>query len=93
VIRHIVLMTFADPGNAPEAKQRLEALEAQIPQILSLHVGLDVLGTPVSAHLALTTTHDSVETLKEYQAHPVHEEFGAWVRPLLTARVVVDSLD
>ena len=83
-------MTFLDPADAPEAKARLEALQPKIAEILTLEVGLDVVGSPVSAHLLLLTTHDSVDTLKAYQGHPVHEEFGAWVRPRLAARHVAD---
>ena len=84
-------MRFADPSHAPEAKSRLEALPAQIEQIRSLRVGLDVAGTPVSWDLSLVTTHDDLDGLRAYQQHPVHEEFGAWVRPLLADRAVVDS--
>ena len=90
MITHIVLMKFADPSNRDEAKTRLEALPAQIPQIKSLTVGLDVVGSEVSQDLALITTHDSLEDLKGYQSHPVHVEFGGWLRPLLTSRVAVD---
>ena len=90
MITHIVLMKFADPSNRDEAKKLLEALPAQIPQIKSLTVGLDLVGSEVSQDLALITTHDSVEDLKAYQSHPVHVEFGGWLRPLLTSRVVVD---
>lgn len=90
MITHVVLMKFADPSNRDEAKARLEALTSQIPQITTLHVGLDVIGSEVSYDLALTTTHSSVDDLKGYQGHPVHVEFGGWLRPLLTSRVVVD---
>ena len=90
MITHIVLMKFADSANRDEAKTRLETLGTQIPEIKTLHVGLDVVGSEVSYYLALTTTHDSVEDLKAYQANPDHVEFGGWLRPLLTSRVVVD---
>lgn len=91
MIRHVVLMKFADAADAPEAKARLEALSADIPEILTLDVGIDVLRTEVSYDLVLVTTHESVTTLKGYQGHPVHEAFGQWVRPRLTARAVVDA--
>jgi hypothetical protein len=91
MIRHVVLMKFTDPADAPEAKSRLEALPAEIPQIRSLEVGLDVLRTEVSYDLWLITTHDSAETLGEYQVHPVHQGFRDWVGPRLAGRVVVDS--
>lgn len=90
MIRHAVLMTFLDPADATEAMARLEALPPQIEQILTLEVGLDVVRSPASADLLLLTTHDSVEALRAYQEHPVHEEFGAWVRPRLAARHLAD---
>ena len=90
MITHIVLMKFADKANVGEAKKRLEALPEGIPQIKTLTVGLDVVGSEVSQDLALITTHDSLEDLKAYQSHPVHLEFGGWLRPLLTSRVAVD---
>jgi hypothetical protein len=90
MIRHVVLMRFSDSADAGEAAERLRALAGGIEQILDLHVGLDVVGSDVSWHLVLTTTHASLEDLQGYQAHPVHQEFGAWVRPRLAARAVVD---
>ena len=93
MITHVVTFKFADPTNRDEAKKRLEELPAQIPQIRSLTVGLDSLGTQVSHDAVLITTHVDVDELKAYKAHPAHEEFGAWVLPLLTSRVVVDYED
>lgn len=83
-------MTFLDPADAPETQARLEALQPQIPELLTLDVGLDVVGSPASAHLLLLTTHDSIDALKAYQAHPVHQQFSAWVGPRLAARHVAD---
>jgi hypothetical protein len=90
VITHVVAMTFLDKSNREEAKSRLEALTAQIDEIRSMTVGLDVVGDPMGADLVLITTHDDVAGLKGYQANPVHQEFGGWLRPLLDSRVVVD---
>ena len=90
MITHIVLMKFADPTNRDEAKKLLEELPAAIPQIASLTVGLNVVQGEVNYDLALVTTHESVDALKGYQGHPAHVEFGGWLRPLLTSRVVVD---
>ena len=90
MIRHVVLMKFIDPGDAAEAAERLRALAPQIDEIDTLDVGLDVVGSDVSWHLVLTTTHTSLEALTGYQRHPVHQEFGGWVRPRLADRAVVD---
>jgi hypothetical protein len=90
LITHIVLMKFADPAHRDEAKVRLEQLPAQIPQISSLTVGLDVVRSEASSDLALITMHDDLDALKGYQSHPVHVEFAGWLKPLLAARTVVD---
>ena len=90
MIRHHVLMKFQDPAHATEATQRLEELAPKIPAIQSLEVGVDVLRGDVSWDLALVTTHADLAALQEYQVHPVHAEFGAWVRPLLADRATVD---
>jgi hypothetical protein len=90
LITHVVLMKFADQANAAEARTRLDALPAQIPHIRDLTVGLDVVRAEVSWDLCLVTTHDSLDELKAYQAHPAHVEFGGWLRPLLASRATVD---
>lgn len=92
MIKHVVLMKFVDASNAPDTKARLEALVEQIPEILSMEVGLDEVHTPASYDLALTTTHESLESLRSYQSHPAHEQFGQWLQPLLADRAVVDAL-
>lgn len=84
-------MKFTDPADAPEAKTRLESMAAEISAILTLDVGLDVLGTPVSCDLSLITTHASAEALVAYQEHPVHLVFRDWVGTRLAGRWVVDS--
>jgi hypothetical protein len=90
VLTHVVTFTFTDAEDRHEAQARLEALPPCIDAIRSLTTGLDVLGDPGAAHLVLITTHDDVAGLRAYQDHPVHEEFGAWVRPRLAGKTVVD---
>ncbi|MEV0590715.1 Dabb family protein [Nonomuraea cavernae] len=92
MLTHVVLMKFADPGDAPEAKKLLEGLRGRVEQIGDLSVGLDVIGSEVSYDLCLTTTHDSAEALRGYQEHPAHLEVATWLRPRLAARAVVDHL-
>jgi hypothetical protein len=78
------------PADAAKAKVRLEDLADVVPEIRSVEVEVDELGTDVSWHLFLRTTHRDAADLRSYQAHPAHHEFGAWVRPLLVARAAVD---
>lgn len=57
-----------------------------VAQIRSMRVGLDT----VPGDLCLITTHEDLEDLRGYQAHPAHQDVGAWLRPRL-ARTGVDS--
>lgn len=90
MLTHVVSFTFTDTADRDEARARLEALPPHIPALLSLRTGLDMVGDPGASDLVLITTHDDLAGLRAYQEHPVHEEFGAWVRPRLSAKTVVD---
>ena len=90
MLTHVVSFTFTDAEDRHEAQARLEALPPYIEAIGSLTTGLDTVGDPGASHLVLITTHDDLEGLRAYQTHPVHEEFAAWVGPLLSAKTVVD---
>ncbi|MFC4121618.1 Dabb family protein [Nonomuraea zeae] len=90
MLTHVVLMKFADRDDAAKAKDLLEGLRGRVEQIRELTVGLDVVGSPVSYDLCMTTVHDSPEGLRGYQEHPAHLEAAAWLRPRIAARAVVD---
>ncbi len=91
MICHVVLMTFTDPDDAPEAKRRLHAMVSHIPSLLMLQVGLDLVHGPASAHLFLQTTHADLAGLQAYAEHPLHVDVLAWLEPRLARRVVVDA--
>lgn len=90
MLTHVVSFTLADPADAAETKARIEALGPQIGAIRSITAGVDMLGDPGAAHVVLISTHDDVQGLRDYQEHPVHQEFGAWIRDRMTAKTVVD---
>lgn len=92
MITHVVLMTFSDPADAPEAKRRLDDLAGRIPALLSLRADLDALGLPGSSHLCLVTTHADADGLRAYAEHPDHVALLGWLRPRLAARAAVDHL-
>jgi hypothetical protein len=90
VLTHVVSFTFAVTADRDEARARLQALLPQIPPLLTLETGIDVVRDPGAADLVLITTHEDLAGLRAYQEHPAHEAFGAWVRPRLSAKTVVD---
>lgn len=83
-------MKLSDRNDAAEAKRRLDALLGTVPALRSLRVDLDTLGLDGSSDLALVTTHDSAQALREYQEHPAHQAFLGWMRPRLAGRAAVD---
>jgi hypothetical protein len=91
VIRHLVLLKLTDPSLAGDTAKRLEALVGQIPSLLSLEVGVDVLRSEASYDVGLVTTHDDLDGLRAYAEHPAHVEFLAWLKPNLAGRAVVDA--
>jgi hypothetical protein len=91
MIRHVVMLKFADSADAAEAKERLDALVGVVPELLSLQVDLDVLHTAASWDLALVSTHEDLQGLRAYQAHPAHAAFGEWLGPRVSARASVDA--
>ncbi|MET1044026.1 MAG: Dabb family protein [Microbacteriaceae bacterium] len=96
MIRHIVLFTLKadDPQvkdeDAQGIRERLEALTAIIPQVLTLEVGKS-LGL-VAGHwdLALFTEFASNEDLETYQAHPEHRAVLEYIAPRVSQKAVVD---
>lgn len=87
---HVVLMKFHDRADAAAARDRLLALVGVVEHIRSMAVELDVIESPVSYDLCMTTSHQSPEDLAGYQKHPAHLEVAAWLHPRLAARAVVD---
>lgn len=89
-LTHVVLMKFHDRRDAEQAAKLLIGLEGVVPQIRSLAIALDELGTSVSYDLYMTTTHESESELADYQQHSAHREVAEWLVPRLAARAVVD---
>ena len=83
-------MKLTDRAEAPEAKRRLEALPALVPELRTLRVDLDTLGLHGSSDFVLVTTHDSADGLRAYAEHPAHQELLGWLRPRLAGRAAVD---
>lgn len=90
MLTHVVSFTLVDPADAAECAARIDALGPQIEAARTIRAGVDMLGDPGAAHVVLISTHDDVAGLRAYQEHPVHQEFGAWVKPRLAAKAVVD---
>ncbi len=94
MLRHIVLFKLKDSSSEmlQETKDRLMAMKGRIPELLDIRVGIDVLRSDRSYDLVLETTFESIEAMRSYQVHPVHEEFVAFFKPNRDNTIVVDYM-
>jgi hypothetical protein len=65
-------------------------MKGNIPQLRHLEVGIDVLHSDRSYDLALVTKFDSLEELKNYQAHPFHVEVLKYMTSVRESSITVD---
>ncbi|WP_300667169.1 Dabb family protein [Desulfoluna sp.] len=71
-------------------KSLLDALPPKIAELKAAEVGLNFNPTDAAFDVVLTTSHDSVEELNTYAGHPDHLEVLAYIRSVISERVVVD---
>jgi Stress responsive A/B Barrel Domain len=93
MIRHVAVFTFV-PTFTGEQREHwmslLRALPAQIPELRSMSVGVDVLGGPSSHDLAIVADFDDLEGLQAYNRHPAHAEVLRISAPVKLSLATVD---
>jgi len=92
MITHIVFFKLKDrsPENIQRTHDVLAAMEGKIPQLRSLEVGIDVVRSERSFDLALTARFESLEDLKLYNDHPVHQEVLQYIATVKDVSLAVD---
>lgn len=97
MIKHIVFWKLKDQANGNDKatnalliKEKLEALNGQIPGLLKLEVGVDFSNSEMSADVALYSEFATKKDLEAYQQHPKHKAVQAFVGEVRTARQVAD---
>lgn len=97
MITHIVLWKLHDEvdgrsraENAALAKEKIDALAGQIPGLIHIEAGIDVLRSPASADVSLFATLDSLEALEAYQVHPAHQAVVPFMQSIAASRTVID---
>ena len=90
MITHIVFFKLKDKHNVKNASEILLGLNGKIPQLRHLEVGIDILHSDRSYDMALVTKFDSLEDMRAYQIHPVHEEVSNYMASVRESSVTVD---
>ncbi|MZQ87317.1 Dabb family protein [Paenibacillus sp. 5J-6] len=85
MLTHVVFFKLKD--RSPEAvevtKAVLTNMEGKIPVLRHIEVGTDILHLERSYDIALITKFDSLEDLKAYDIHPIHEGVKAHMKTVL----------
>jgi hypothetical protein len=97
MLKHIVMWRMKDQAegasaeqNAQELKRRLESLEAVIPEILELEVGLQFKAPEPAWDVVLVSAFENPAALEIYQKNPEHEKVVEFVKKIISDRKVVD---
>lgn len=97
MVKHIVIWKLKEQAegndkatNARLVKEKLEALQGQIPGLLKIEVGIDFSDTESSGDIVLYSELESREALENYQNHPLHKAAGAFVKEVQCGRQMVD---
>ena len=97
MVKHIVVWKLKDEAhgndrqtNANLIKEKLLALQEQIPGVVALEVGFDVSHSATSGDVVLYSEFRDMKALAEYQVHPAHEALKHFIAEATTERRLVD---
>ena len=93
MVRHIVMWKLKEENKAENArllKEKLEGLAGIIPEIVELHVGLNINPDESSFDAVLNSVFNSFDDLKKYQANPKHVAVSDFCKGIRLERAVVD---
>lgn len=95
MIKHIVAFKFKDENKSKfmkEVKKDLENLVSQIPELISMEVGLNIIKDEQMPDLVLYSTFENEKGLNIYRDHPAHVVVVEKIKPMALKRTVVDYL-
>ena len=97
MIKHIVMWKIKDSHEGREKqalmnelKQQLENLRAEIPEIGSLEVGLNVSERPSAFDVVLYSEFADQAALGTYRDHPKHIQVAEYAKTIVIDGAVVD---
>ena len=93
MIKHVVMWKFKDEvseADKLEMKRQLESLKGVVPTLVDIEVGLNFSDCPPAQDMVLYSVFQTLEDLRAYAAHPEHVKVVEFVKPLVSARAVVD---
>ncbi len=92
MLTHIVFFKLHDRSleNKQKFRDALESMRGKIPQIRAMEVGVNVVESARAYDVALYQKFDSLDTMQEYQTHPIHQTLLPYLRESSESIVAVD---
>lgn len=90
MLTHVVCFKFESMDVAEEAARRLRSMAGQVPGLLSIQTGVDVVRSARSYDLALLTTFNDLAALEAYRVHPIHVAVAEYIQAHSKGTVAVD---
>lgn len=92
MLTHVVMFKLKDRSESSmhEARNQLETLAGNIPELQSIEVGTDMIRSERSFDLVLIARFADKAALQAYQVHPVHVPVLAYMREASESIVAVD---
>lgn len=95
MIVHIVMFKFKDENknsNIAEVTKRLNALEALIPVLKKMEVGINFTESQRAFDLSLYSTFETKEDLDAYAIHPEHLKVVELIKTVTLESKIVDYI-
>ncbi len=97
MIKHIVLFRLKESAlgkskeeNMQELKVRLESLQAKIPIVKYLEVGINMGASASASDIAIYSEFDDMQALEVYRVHPEHVKIVEFIDKVCSERRVAD---
>lgn len=93
MIQHIVLFWLKEKENEAlmrETVDKLNSMRGKIPGLVSLNAGRDVMNSPRSCDICLSTVFETREDLEVYRTHPVHVPVQAHMHAVMERSASAD---
>ena len=98
MIQHDVMIKLVDMPEqekkeaCKKIKDVLEGLSSSIPQIRSIHVGINISPRPITFDLIASSTFDNQEDLDIFRAHHAHLKAVDVIEAVAKQSVLVDHI-
>ena len=73
-------------------KELIEGLKDEIPQIKSIHVGINISPRPITFDLIASSVYENNEDLETFRSHPAHLKAVDFIQTVEKQSTLVDHI-